>query len=347
MVQLLAGLKVPRSPSSPAGINNRVPSRRVCGESKMVGMTKLTSIPLTGVQFRISAGDYSATVTELGAGLREFRHRDLPVIAEYGPDELPPGAAGQLLAPWPNRIDGGRYTIGGTGYQLDLSEPAHGNAIHGLTRWANWRETALSADAVRLGHLLLGHPGYPFCLQLTAEYRLSASDGLRVSVTAANQGSRPAPYGTGQHPYLTTGAATVDECELLLPATRWLQADERGIPHGEPQDVAGTPYDFREPRPLGGIRMDHAFTGLTAGPDGHTRAELSSAGVRVAFWAGQGYRWLQAFTGDTLGPGHRRRALALEPMTCPPNSFVTGTDLLLLQPGDSIMHEWGITVRRS
>jgi len=102
----------------------------------MVGMTKPTSIPVTGVQFQIAAGDYSATITELGAGLRELRCRDHPVIAEYGADELPPGASGQLLAPWPNRIDGGRYTLGGVSYQLDLSEPAHGNAIHGLTRWA-------------------------------------------------------------------------------------------------------------------------------------------------------------------------------------------------------------------
>jgi aldose 1-epimerase len=313
----------------------------------MVGMTKETSILLTGMQFRISAGDYSATVTELGAGLREFRHRDRPVIAEYGPDEPPPGAAGQLLVPWPNRIDRGRYAIGGTSYQLDLSEPARGNAIHGLTRWANWQEAGLAADAVRLRHVLLGHPGYPFCLGLTAEYRLSASDGLQVSVTAANQGSRPAPYGTGSHPYLTTGASAVDECELLLPATRWLQADDRGIPHGEPQDVTGTAYDFREPRMVAGTRLDHALTGLTAGPDGRAWAQLSSAGVRVAFWAGQGYRWLQVFTGDALDETRRRRAIAIEPMTCPPNSFVTGTDLLTLHPGDSITHQWGIAVRQS
>jgi aldose 1-epimerase len=313
----------------------------------MVAMTKLTSIPLTGVQFRISAGDYSATVTELGAGLREFRHRDRPVIAEYGPDELPPGGAGQLLAPWPNRIDHGQYAIGGTSYQLDLSEPAHGNAIHGLTRWASWQEAEHAADVVRLRHVLLGHPGYPFCLELTAEYLLSAADGLQVSVTAANPGSRGAPYGTGSHPYLTTGAALVDECELLLPATRWLPADERGIPQGEPEDVTGSPYDFREPRLLAGARLDHAFTGLIAGRDGRAWAELSSAGVRVAFWAGQGYRWLQVFTGDALDSGHRRRAVAIEPMTCPPNSFVTGTDLLILQPGDSITHEWGIAVRQS
>jgi aldose 1-epimerase len=310
-------------------------------------MTKLTSIPVTGVQFSISAGDYSATVTELGAGLREFRHRDHPVIAEYGPDELAHAAAGQLLAPWPNRIDGGRYTIAGATYQLDLSEPAEGNAIHGLTRWAGWQQAEHAPDAVRLTHVLHGHPGYPFCLELTAEYRLSADDGLQVSVTASNAGSRPAPYGTGSHPYLTTGAPAIDECELMLPATRWLPADDRGIPHGQPEDVTGTPYDFREPRLVAGTRLDHALTELTTGPDGRAWAELSSAGLRVAFWAGQGYRWLQVFTGDTLGPAHRRRAMAIEPMTCPPNSFVTGTDLLILQPGDSITHQWGIAVRQS
>ena len=51
-----------------------------------------------------------------------------------GADELPPGGAGQLLAPWPNRIDGGRYVFDGTGFQLALTEPEHANAIHGLTR---------------------------------------------------------------------------------------------------------------------------------------------------------------------------------------------------------------------
>jgi aldose 1-epimerase len=313
----------------------------------MVGMTKLTSIPLTGAQYRISAGDYSAAVTELGAGLREFRYRDRPVIAEYGPDELPPGAAGQLLAPWPNRIDGGRYTIDGTSYQLDLSEPEQGNAIHGLTRWVGWQEAEHTAEAVRLRYALYGSHGYPFCLELSAEYRLSATEGLHVSVTAANPGSRPAPYGTGSHPYLTTGAPVIDGCELLLPAARWLRPGDRGIPRGAPEDVTGTPYDFREPRLVAGTVIDHAFTALTTGQDGRAWAQVSSAGVRVAFWVGQGYRWMQVFTGDALDPPHRRRAIAIEPMTCPPNSFATGIDLLILQPGDSITHEWGIAVRHS
>ena len=50
------------------------------------------------------------------------------------------------------------------------------------------------------------------------------------------------------------------------------------------------------------------------------------------------------FTGDALEPAHRRRALAVEPMTCPPNAFVSGVDLLMLEPGDSVTHTWGIEV---
>jgi Aldose 1-epimerase len=95
-------------------------------------------------------------VTELGAGLRELLFGDRPVIAGYGPDELPPGGAGQLLAPWPNRIDGGRYTFGGAELQLALTEPAYGNAIHGLTRWMAWTPVWHGASAVLLRSALHG-----------------------------------------------------------------------------------------------------------------------------------------------------------------------------------------------
>jgi aldose 1-epimerase len=66
----------------------------------------------------------------------------------------------------------------------------------------------------------------------------------------------------------------------------------------------------------------------------------------VGLWAGPGYRWLQVFTGDSLGPDLRRKAVAIEPMTCPPNAFVTADDLLVLQPGDAVTHTWGIAALR-
>ena len=299
-------------------------------------------IALTGTQYEIAAGDYTAVVTELGANLRELRHRGEPLLTSYDADTLPPAAAGELLAPWPNRIDGGHYVFDGRDFQLDLSEPARSNAIHGLTRWANWVQAGSDVDRVQLELVLHGRPGYPFCLLLEAEYRLDAETGLHVQVTAKNEGSTRAPFGTGSHPYLTVGTATVDECSLAVPAARWLATDDRGIPAGPAEDVEGTEYDFRTARPVGDAQLDNAFTGLLRDPDGMARVKLTGPDRGACLWADESYRWLQVFTGDALGEDQRRRALAVEPMTCPPNAFVTGTDLIILEAEANFRAAWGI-----
>jgi aldose 1-epimerase len=139
----------------------------------------------------------------------------------------------------------------------------------------------------------------------------------------------------------------VDDCELTLPAAFWLPTDDHGIPSGPPSAVEGTPYDFRQPRTIGTTRLDQALTGLCRDRDGHAWAHLAAkgaSGTRIGLWAGQGYRWLQVFTGDPLKPDRRRKAVAIEPMTCPPNAFVTGEDLLVLEPGEAVTHTWGIQV---
>ncbi len=307
-------------------------------------MNKPNAVPLTGAQYEIQAGGYRATVTELGAGLRRLSHDSRPLLTGYDEDELPPGGAGQLLAPWPNRIDGGSYAFGGTTYQLELSEAARGNAIHGLTRWVNWKPAAHIADEITLTHTLLGRPGYPFCLELSANFRLDEATGLRVSVTATNVGSQPAPYGTGCHPYLTTGAPEIDGCELELPASQWLPADDRGIPTGPPKDVTGSQFDFRSSHQIADTKLDHALTGLARDETGRAWTRLRDDSIALGMWTGPGYDWLQVFTGDALAAAHRRRAVAIEPMTCPPNSFVTGDDRLTLAPADSVTHTWGLEV---
>jgi aldose 1-epimerase len=306
-----------------------------------------SSSPLTGTQHEISAGEYSAVVTELGAGLRQLHHGGTPLLTSYEADQLPPAGTGQLLLPWPNRVDGGRYQVDGKTLQLDLSEPAAHNAIHGLTRWASWASDGPAAGHVLLRHTLLGRPGYPFRLNLEVEYRLDSAEGLRVQVTARNEGSARAPYGTGSHPYLTAGTPLVDECELTLPAGRWQPPGDRGIPDGPTRDVAGSAFDFRAARKIGDLRLDHAFTGLDRDEAGRAWVRLAGPRGAVAIWAGEGYHWLQVFTGDALDEQHRRRALAVEPMTCPPNAFVTGTDLLMLEPGQSVQHSWGIQAQPS
>src|SRR5262249_60489092 len=121
------------------------------------------------------------------------------------------------------------------------------------------------------------------------EYHLS-DDGLTVRLTARNAGSRPAPYGTGSHPYLAAGAPAVDECELTLPVARWLPADSRGIPSGPAQDVAGTPFDFRAARPVGAVTLDHAFTGLERDEAGLAWARRGCGGDGSGRWRRRGSR---------------------------------------------------------
>jgi aldose 1-epimerase len=300
------------------------------------------TIPLTGTQYEIEAGDYRATVTELGAGLRGLEHAGTTLVTSFDADQLPPHGAGELLSPWPNRIDGGRYSFDGTEYHLALSEPALGNAIHGLTRWASWTRVAHDDGEVTLRSLPHGVQGYPFAVQVDVTYRVDAETGLHVLVSATNKGSRRAPWGYGQHPYLTVATPTVDDCELTLPVDHWLPVDQRLIPSDEPQDVTGTEFDFRAGRKLGDLKLDTAFTGMHREPDGLAWVWLRTGGRRTGMWMDASCGWLQVFTSDGLEPERRRAAMAVEPMTCPPNAFVSGHDLLVLEPRETVTVRWGI-----
>jgi aldose 1-epimerase len=295
----------------------------------------------SGRAVHLTAGAYEAVVVEVGAGLRSLTRDGLDVIAGYGPEAMASGGRGQLLIPWPNRVRDGRYRFGERDHQLPLSEPDRRNASHGLTRWANWSLLDHDASSAVWGYTLPPQPGYPFLLELTAGYQLTA-DGLTVDVTATNLGDDPAPFGHGAHPYLTVDRR-LDECELLLPATQWCDVDDRQLPLA-PQDVRAGQYDFTTSRRIGATVFDHPFTGLRADPDGLTRCVLRDpdSGRTASLWADAAYPWLQVFSGDTLAKG-ARESLAVEPMTCPPDAFNSGTDLVVLQPGESDTGRFGIS----
>jgi aldose 1-epimerase len=295
----------------------------------------------TGEQVELAHGPHRAVVVEVGGGLREYTVDGVPVVDGYPAGEMASGGRGQTLIPWPNRLAGGRYEFGGATHQLALSEPDKGNAIHGLTRWANWTVRSAAPAAAELGYALHPQPGYPFALDCRLRYTLSDA-GLAVRTVVTNVGAGPAPYGTGAHPYLAVATDTVDGATLTAPGARYLPVDDAGIPTGV-EDVAGTPYDFRAGRPLDGAVVDHCFTDLERDADGVATVTLAAGGRAVRMWLDAGYRYLQVFTGDTLAPARRRRGLAVEPMTCPPDAFRSGTALHVLAPGDTVETAWGIS----
>ena len=297
--------------------------------------------PTSGRQVELSHGDQRAVVVEVGGGLRTYAAAGRDLLDGYGEDELCRSGRGQVLLPWPNRLEDGTYEFDGERQQLPLDEPEHRNAIHGLVRWAGWTAAEVEPARAVVTHTLHPRRGYPFRLELAIEYSLS-DQGLTVRTTATNTGSRPCPFGCGAHPYLTLGTPVVDPLVLRVPARSVLRSDERGLPAGA-EPVEGGERDFRSARPIGATRLDHAFTDLERDEDGLARVVLEDTdGARLALWADATYRYLMVFTGDPL-PDVNRRSLAVEPMTCPPNAFRTGEALIRLEPGESFAGNWGLT----
>jgi len=92
----------------------------------------------SGEQITITAGDQQAVVVEVGGGLRSYSTRGRELVDGYSADEMSSSGRGQVLIPWPNRLQDGSYEFDARRHQLPLNEPERRNAIHGLVRWATW-----------------------------------------------------------------------------------------------------------------------------------------------------------------------------------------------------------------
>ncbi|MGN6472308.1 MAG: aldose 1-epimerase family protein [Mycobacteriales bacterium] len=302
----------------------------------------------SGAQYVIRHGDQEAVAVEVGGGLRSYTMGGRAVLDGYAEDAMCDGARCQTLVPWPNRVQDGKWSWKGTDQQLALTEPEQHNAIHGLVRWLAWDEVEHSANAVELSCTSAPQSGYPWRLAVSNAWSLSA-DGLTVVTTIRNDSAEPAPVAAGFHPYITAGTDTIDEAVLRIPAATRILTGGQQIPTGS-EPVAGTPYDFREPRSLGDLEIDHTYTDLTRDDDGLARLELTAPDGRqsVTVWVDAAYPYLEVFTGDALpDAARRRRGLGVEPMTAPPNALASGRSLVLLEPGDLWQGRWGIVASSS
>jgi aldose 1-epimerase len=292
---------------------------------------------ISGMRYDLVSGDYLASVSEVGAGLAGLWRGERLITADYGTDVLPPMSCGAVLVPWPNRIRDGHYSFDGVEHQLPLSEPANHNASHGLARWERWAIEDQTESSVTLALDIVPQTGFEFELRCQLRYALDA-DGLTVTVSATNLGSRTAPFGAGFHPYFDLNSHDIDHAEIEIPARSMLVTDDRQIPTGS-QDVEGTPYDLRTLRPVGTLRVDHAFSDLTG-----SRAIVAVGGHRSEIWWDEAFHYLQVFTPPVQRFG--RTAIAIEPMTCPANAYNSGDGLLRLEPGQSWSANWGITATK-
>lgn len=282
----------------------------------------------------IHCGDYSARISSRGATLRSLQHRKRDLIVQSSSNEPNPDYRGIIAAPWPNRIADGIYTFEGITHELPINEPERGSALHGLVFDKEWDVDQSGNSSVALSHTITAPPGYPFTLHSKVEYTLT-QHGLGIALTTTNTGDGNAPYGACLHPYLIAGPAPLDEWILYVEAERYVEVTpDRLLPVAE-RNVRYHPFDFTKPCRIGTTKIDHAFTGLRF--NGQNRAMLTlhdPSGVGVGMAWDDACPWVQLHTADRPSPKENRAGLAVEPMTCPPDAFNSGQDLVPLSPGE-------------
>ncbi|MFP5021751.1 aldose 1-epimerase family protein [Pseudonocardia phyllosphaerae] len=297
-----------------------------------------------GERFVIVSGDAWAEVDEVGGGLAGFSQGGRVRVEPHPPTSRPPMGSGAVLAPWPNRVRGGHWTLHGTDQQLALTEPARGNAIHGLLRHVPWTLVDRAGDRVTLTATAAVQPGWPQPVRVTITY-VVASSGLTVETELENLGDAPVPCGLGFHPYLRVGDVPTDELELTLAAQMVLPLTD-GLPDGRPVSLE-SPFSGT---PVSDVDLDDAFGAcIPAEGDDLVRHRVTAPdGGGTEVWAEPVFAWVQVFTPDGFprqgpdGTVEASRAIAVEPMTCPPDALNTGACLIELQPGEPQVLRWGV-----
>jgi aldose 1-epimerase len=164
-----------------------------------------------------------------------------------------PPYLGALIGRYANRIAGGSFTLDGRGHRLPVNNPP--NSLHGGTHGFDkraWTATG-TGDGVELAYTSPdGEMGYPGTVEVRARYLLGPGNELRIEYRATTDA--PTHVNLTNHSYVNLAgeaAGTIEGHVLQLHAGHYTPTDATNIPTGEIAPVAGTPFDFTSPRPIG------------------------------------------------------------------------------------------------
>ena len=286
--------------------------------------------PTPDSEISLSFDRQRAVVSPWGAALRRYYLLEADgcetdIVWGYSGGSRKKGGQGDVLIPFPGRIAEGRYSFDGQALQLERNDKEGPNAIHGFVRTVPWKTHQADSNRVsfdvRLDAELYGRRGYPFSLAVRITYGVD-DQGLSCSFAVQNVGRQAAPVGVGFHPYFTVGTALVDEAEAKIPATGYLEFNERLVPTGDIFEVAGGQWDYRDYRRIGDRRFNHCYVRLERDGEGMATASLRHGGNgrAIDIVMDRSFSALVIYTGDAI-PDAPRRALAIEPMTCATDAF--------------------------
>jgi aldose 1-epimerase len=331
---------------------------------------------LENEDLRVVLTDAGARLLELWAPDREGTVADVVLgratLAEAAADPYYMGATAGRYA---NRIRRGGFTLDGEAQQLDINEGR--NHLHGGRRGFDlhtWTAEPGKDEAVFRRVSEDGEQGYPGRVTACCAYRL---DGPTLEITLSATTDRPTVVNLVNHSYFNlAGHDSGDVLRQLvrLDAGRYVPVDDELLPTGEVLDVAGTPFDFREPKAIGrGLReaeaaaghdeiaaagYDHNWvldgTGLRTvarieDPDSGRVLELSTDQPGLQFYTGGRFADVSA-KAAAAGAGGRYQAFAgftLETQTFPDSPNQPGFPSPVLRPGETYLNRMRLSFARN
>ncbi len=318
-------------------------------------------------QVELEGGGLCASLISWGAALRDLRltgHAS-PLVLGYDAFshyENHSPYFGATAGRFANRIAEATFRIDGRTYQLDRNQNGrhhlHGGAL-GIGK-RPWRVAELQSDRVRFEiddpH---GHMGYPGACRIACTYQLKP--GGVLSVVHEAECDRPTPCNIAHHSYFNLdGRSNVLDHELMIAADHVLPVDGDQIPTGDVAAVAGTPFDFRDMRPIRcageQVLYDHNFCLSDARMDKRAVALLSSpySGVTMEVWTTEpGLQFYCGFKLDSPVPGLTGQrygafsGLCLEAQIWPDAPNHGHFPNAILRPGDKLIQSTDYVFSRS
>ena len=164
---------------------------------------------------------------------------------------------GALIGRYGNRIAKGRFQLDGVTYQLPVNNGE--NSLHGGDIGFDkkiWKVVEYNTESP--AHLLLtytspdGEQGYPGTLTATARYTVTPNNELRIDYRVTSD--KATVQNLTNHAYWNlagAGSGDILGHEMQINADLFTPVDAGLIPTGELRSVGGTPFDFRQPKPIG------------------------------------------------------------------------------------------------
>lgn len=202
---------------------------------------------------------YGATLQDLRLdGVAHSLVLGWPALEDYLQSR---GYFGAVVGRFANRIALGRFQADGRWHQADRNFRGR-HTLHGGSQGSDrmlWTLKAQSEDAVTLSlEMPDGHMGFPGTLGVEVSYAIRPGPILEISIEARSDKETPCNFAPHNY-FVLDDSGNICSHEMTLEAGHYLPVDDDLIPTGEQRPVAGTDFDFRDPRALGDFPLDHNF----------------------------------------------------------------------------------------